>query len=308
MIYPISYSIPSECFCKTKTKTKKIIDIAKLVPGKLDTYIYNDQETYYKMYQEGKFGITHKKYGWDCLRHYEILANNCIPLFKNLENCPKNTMINIPKNDIIYINKKFMNKNLSEDEYAKQLNKIFNYSINNLTCKKNAEYFINKILDLNSDLKNKKNIKILMLSGMIGYRNVNYTRELLSIGLRKILNENFIEYPKINVIYKNCKNIKKYIGKGFTYGKILDDININRDNIENRIKNKEFDIIIYGKTGKKRGEIDDLINLKYWNTVHKNYDKNKIIFIYGGDLLRDKNDKDLVYHQNYGICFVRELK
>ena len=48
MIYPISYSIPSECFCKTKTK--KIIDIAKLVPGKLDTYIYNDQETYYNRY------------------------------------------------------------------------------------------------------------------------------------------------------------------------------------------------------------------------------------------------------------------
>jgi hypothetical protein len=305
MIYPLSYSIPSECFCNTLTQ--KNIDIAKLIPGKLDTYIYDNQEKYYQMYQESKFGITHKKYGWECLRHYEILANNCIPLFKDLEKCPINTMVSFPKNDIIDINKKLINKKLSENEYIKKLKKIFNYSINNLTCEKNAEKFINKILYLNNDLKNKKNIKILMLSGMIGYRNVNYTRELLSIGLRKILNENFIEYPKINVIYKNCKNIKKYIGKGFTYGGILDDININRDDIENRIKNKEFDIIIYGKVGKKRGEIDDLKNLKYWDIVNKNYDKNKIIFIYGGDLLRDKNDKDLIYHEKYGICFVREL-
>jgi serine/threonine protein kinase len=31
------------------------------------------------------------------MRHYEILGNNCIPYFVGLEDCPKNTLANLPK-------------------------------------------------------------------------------------------------------------------------------------------------------------------------------------------------------------------
>jgi hypothetical protein len=30
-----------------------------------------------------------KKGGWDCLRHYEIIGNGCMPYFENIEKCPK---------------------------------------------------------------------------------------------------------------------------------------------------------------------------------------------------------------------------
>ena len=46
-----------------------------------------------------------------------------------------------------------------------------------------------------------------MLSGDVGYRNVNYSRETLAIGLRKLCGINFIEYPKL----------KKYVGNDSTY-------------------------------------------------------------------------------------------
>jgi hypothetical protein len=42
-----------------------------------------------------------RKAGWDCLRHYEITANMCIPLFLDLDKCPPATMINLPKAELL---------------------------------------------------------------------------------------------------------------------------------------------------------------------------------------------------------------
>jgi hypothetical protein len=47
---------------------------------------YNTEEEYYNEYKKSYFAITTKKCGWDCMRHYEILANGCIPYFLNIEN------------------------------------------------------------------------------------------------------------------------------------------------------------------------------------------------------------------------------
>lgn len=311
-IYPLSYSIPEDLFIETDKKFlefKKEYVLSPLIPGNLDTYIYNDEASYYDMYRKSKFGITHKKVGWDCLRHYEILANKCIPYFHDLKKCPINTMTTFPKDLINEVNEKCTNGDLRDEEYNIYLNKIYDYAKNNMTCRKNAEYFLNII----SKNTMRNNIKILMLVGQHDYKNVNYTRELLAIGLRRTLGSNFIDYPKISVLYDDCVDKEKYIGKGFTYGGRLKDENINRDDIENRIKNKEFDFIVYGKVGKKIGKvrppyIDKLDNLQYWNVVSQHYDKTQIVFIYGGDSLRNINNDCLQLHAKHGICFVRELQ
>ena len=38
-----------------------------------------------------------RKGGWDCLRHYEIMGNSCIPLFEDIQNAPRFTMMKLPK-------------------------------------------------------------------------------------------------------------------------------------------------------------------------------------------------------------------
>lgn len=75
---PIQFSIPEIKI--VKTVPQKTRDFAILIPGKTDTYIYQDEASYYKGYQDAYFAVTCKKGGWDCMRHYEILANVCIPL------------------------------------------------------------------------------------------------------------------------------------------------------------------------------------------------------------------------------------
>ena len=311
-IYPLPYSIPEEIFLETeKSIINKKFVTSPLIPGKLETYIYDNESDYYQMYRESKFGITHKKYGWDCLRHYEIIANKCIPLFDNLESCPKNTMVTFPRELLKEIKVKFYNNKLYDTEYRDYLEKIFDYGKKYLTCEKSAEYVLKKI----SCNKKFSDLKILFLSGTIGYRNVNYSRELLAIGMRQLLGTQFIDYPKINILYDDCKKKHKYVGKGFTYGGRLKDCDINRDNIKDRIQNKEFDFIIYGRVGKKiknkiycDDTIDNLDNLQYWDSVSKVYTKNEIVFIYGGDNSRDIHDPCLQLHSQHGTCFVRELE
>jgi hypothetical protein len=130
----------------------------------------------------------------------------------------------------------------------------------------------------------------------------NYTRELLSIGLRRLKGKDFIDYPRIDVLYKDCDLSGKY-GNGFIYGGRLDPIEIDRVNIEKRILDKEFGLIIYGKVGRDEGPLP-LLNI---TAGYKN-----LAFLYGGDGCQDMNSMHNPYTQHLlnskGICFVRELK
>lgn len=100
--YPISYSVPREKF--VDDIPHKELDFAPLMPSFLNrghshasTYIYTDEETYYADYGRSYFGFTCKKGGWDCMRHYEIIAAGCVPYFTDLELCPKHTLLEYPK-------------------------------------------------------------------------------------------------------------------------------------------------------------------------------------------------------------------
>lgn len=95
-LHKISYSIPEEKIIKTlpvKTKLfpKHIVDkqIAGKIEGSYTKYAFENEEDYYNDLQSSKFGITTKRSGWDCLRHYEIAANGTVICFKDLDKKPE---------------------------------------------------------------------------------------------------------------------------------------------------------------------------------------------------------------------------
>ena len=51
-------------------------------------YLLNTESDYYRDLQAARFGITGKRGGWDCLRHYEIAANGAVQCFRALETKP----------------------------------------------------------------------------------------------------------------------------------------------------------------------------------------------------------------------------
>ena len=91
--------------------------------------MFDREEDYYREYSKSCFAHTKKKGGWDCLRHYEIMMNGCIPIFEDLENCPINTLTHIPKKEIIEFSKS-INSDLEKNQF------ILDYTKNNLTTKK----------------------------------------------------------------------------------------------------------------------------------------------------------------------------
>lgn len=72
---------------KTKTFPRHIVDpeVSGLVPGSATVYAFDSEPAYYADLQASRFGITTKRSGWDCLRHYEIAANGAVPCFRMLE-------------------------------------------------------------------------------------------------------------------------------------------------------------------------------------------------------------------------------
>lgn len=145
-IYPISFAIPKEKLTKEfPQKIKKIADYIPKVTG--SGYIYNTEEEYYKGYKESLYGLTHKKSGWDCMRHYEILANYCIPYFPDINNCPVTTMTNFPKELIKRSNELY---ETDCNEQYEILDRLFIYTTENLTTESLAKYVLDTVSKLNS--------------------------------------------------------------------------------------------------------------------------------------------------------------
>jgi hypothetical protein len=137
---PIHFAIPE---CKiTKNKLNKTQEYGCIIPGQ-GGYIFDNEQEYYNDYNKSYFGVTMKKAGWDCMRHYEILANNCIPYFIDLENCPEYTLTNLPKE--LLLEAKELANNFEEQKYFSILDELFDYTKNNLTTKSLAKYILNYV-------------------------------------------------------------------------------------------------------------------------------------------------------------------
>ena len=166
-LIPISFAVPKEKILKGINE-KPINLLAPLIPGRLSTYIYDDEKTYYNMYANSIFGITNKKLGWDTLRHYEILMNGCIPLFLNIEDCPKLTLTTLPKDRLLNIYNKFhriLQLYSPFKIYKKKflsIKKILSY-IPNMFKNKNASTFLrdnSKVLEIKNELLNYTHQKL----------------------------------------------------------------------------------------------------------------------------------------------------
>lgn len=137
---PVSFAIPEELVVE-KVPEKKTRRLAFIIPEKRETYIYNDEESYYKGYQEAVFGMTCKKCGWDCMRHYEILANGCIPYFPDIADMPPDTMTFFPKALVRYGNLLY-EKEGPEEECQELSRRLLEHTRKFLTTRFLAKYLL----------------------------------------------------------------------------------------------------------------------------------------------------------------------
>jgi hypothetical protein len=92
----ISFSIPASKLvprdapiAKQKDFPAHVVDpeVARRL-GARTGYAFEREEDYHADLRAARFGITTRKAGWDCLRHYEIAANGAVPCFRDLDRKP----------------------------------------------------------------------------------------------------------------------------------------------------------------------------------------------------------------------------
>lgn len=251
-IYPISFSIPESKIVETIPEKRK--RLAHIVPGDTSTYIFTDEASYYKDYQSAVFGRTCKKSGWDCMRHYEILANGCIPLFTDLDRCPPETMTHFPKELVLAA----MKSDTPED----YIPKLLAHTRRHLTCRAMAQYVFDTV-----GCPTPK--RVLFLGGS---PYPDYLRCLTLIGMKQILGSNCVDSIVVPHIYDDYPETQDIYGKGFTYSRILPSCMKSPSVDMNDIQNGSFDLVVYGSM--HRG-------LPYWDEVTTAYPRNKIILLCG---------------------------
>lgn len=140
-LLPITFAFPTDKLAQpNKNKTQ---EYGTVIPGQPETYIFKTEQSYYEDYQKSYYGVTMKKAGWDCMRHYEILGNYCMPYFIGLEDCPKNTLVNFPKE--LLLEARNLANNFDESNFFAILDQIYDHTKKHLTTKALAEYLISKI-------------------------------------------------------------------------------------------------------------------------------------------------------------------
>lgn len=90
-----SFGVPRELIvdeapAKTKDFPVHIVDseLAERL-GAATSYAFDSEAEYFSDLQASRFGITTKRAGWDCMRHYEIAANGTVPCFRQLSKKPE---------------------------------------------------------------------------------------------------------------------------------------------------------------------------------------------------------------------------
>lgn len=144
-VQPISFSIPSKWVTSViPEKTKVLADINNRA---YRNYEYDSEQEYHNEYGRSYFGLTVKKAGWDCLRHYEILANGCVPLFEDLGYCPETVLTSLPKELLLKAKLRFRKDELPDQkEYSDTVYALLDHVSKKCTTVAEASRLIERIV------------------------------------------------------------------------------------------------------------------------------------------------------------------
>ena len=252
-VYNIPLSVPAALvLASAPVKTRHM---AHIIPGDVSTYIYTERDAYYRGYQDSVFGKTCRKGGYDCMRHYEILMNGCIPWFEDLPSFPPTLMQNFPTKIVLDAM-----KSETPEEYIPEL---LEYTRTHLTTRASAQYLLDTV-----GIQPKR---VLFLGSDPA---PDCTRDLLLSGLKEILGKNCCESVYVPHIYDDYGSMASYYGRGFTYSKSVPAALKPPPIHISEIENHAFDMVLYGSY--TRGA-------PYWDLVNSVYSKNEIVIVCGED-------------------------
>lgn len=287
---------------------QKAFNFAHVIPGQLETYVFGSDEYEYKRnYRESYYGYTRKKSGWDCMRHYEILASGAMPYFTDLHIAPHTVMSLLPRS-LIMEGMRIRGVNGTHIDhatfdyvaYSSVACRALEYTRRYLSTKAIAQYVL--------EVMGKPLAQSILL--MSQKPDPDYMRDLLVHGMRELLGAGAVDVPAFDFMYetpageppKQLNQGENLYGQGFSYAHRLPRIEVDRENLAARIAAREFDAVIYACV---EG------GLPYLEDVLAHYDASSIAIVNGEDWKWWTHIEHPDFSQNKllgkAVHFVREL-
>lgn len=316
-IHPISFSIPEEYIGAVVPSKEK--PFGSIIPGNLSTYVFETEEQYYDDMRHSMYCLTFKKGGWDCLRHLEILASGCVPLWTDIQQCPSSSAVAYPKGVLSVILTDpaltiignttgasfFMdfNENMFDaGAYFATVSALLHYTKYVLSTKSMALYMLGNIQASADTLK-----KILYLTSA-DMEFADYQTDTLLHGLKKTIgSHNVVDFPRRELLYMTSSHLnaekynsekRKMYGKGFSYGFTISDFNASQSesDILMAIHRNDFDFVIFGSGHRSLPP--------FYNLVCDTYPPEKVAMVHGGD--KPVTVRDIKAYSCAGFFFSRE--
>lgn len=310
--HPIGFAIPEELFVRDLSVLKKNRYAAAVTPLDRDTYIYpptpEGEQAYLKQYRDSFFGVTCKKGGWDCFRHYEIMSQGCMPWFFDIKECPSENLIHLPKGLLAEalllpgcaLNRATGQVHVADDRfdetaYWQLLEELCSFARQHLT----TAHLANRVLDRAGAASCER---ILVLSVQPNY--IDYLAGMLLHGLRSLPSIHVTDYPKMEYMYvrpdrphDRCE--PNMWGMGFSLAhRLAESPDVNRSSLHARIGAGEFDLIIYPDAGSSRPDRP----LPFWDLVSSRVAPNRVLLVDG----QDDPSRKLAHFANSAQLFQRE--
>lgn len=206
-VWPISFSYPLE---KQGRPRPPIGIVSPMFPG--HRYGFTDEQEYLGMYGAYSFALTHKKGGWDCLRHLEIMYSGALPFMPDASRIPPFTMVHYPKRLFREVADHLCHSGgyVSEDA-SRALGTYFNQ---HLTCKAMASYLL---LAAQVEPTDKVLFVDEALPSVPDYQSI-----FTLIGLKQALRARLSVAFPVDYIYDDWQgNALALYGRGFGYSRSL---------------------------------------------------------------------------------------
>lgn len=159
----------------------------------------------------------------------------------------------------------------------------------------------------------------------------DYLQDQVLIGLRRLLGDRCVEYPRKEALYKSCERPSSELyGNGFTVWKTLPDCDVDREDVRGRLVDGEFDVVVFGNVQRQKELFWEFERERYFDRADTTFvfldgqdfiRRHNVLWQYGRRALdsvkrrtrwRGRTDKLLVYPifepaLSYGPYFKREL-
>lgn len=287
--WPISFSFPKPARPAPEEPTGYLCPI---FPG--HKYVFEHAAPYYENYRKFSYALTHKKGGWDCFRHLEIMHSGAIPVMPDAHLIPSETMVHYPKAFLTEVAALMRRSRLSVPPSVKK--NLADYFNQNLTTAAMAKYLLRSAGIQNS-------AKVLFIDEATPSR-ADYLSILTLIGLKQVLGKKVSVAFPVDYVYEDWDGSSRELyGRGFGFSRTLDAAVKNQNEIDGRELSlhqsslTRFDAIVIGSEPRNKVLAHELLSA---------FPQKRTVWMHGED--RGPSISELESYRKTGVSlFAREL-